>query len=202
LRYIGAAMDLVYILDLIRQHGDVAYGFMFAYAASNSLLMPLFAGYAAHQGALDWGTLVLVCWAGSICGDSVRFAIGRRWGRVGIAYFPRAARHIDTVIRLIDRHYIWMLLIYRYPHFIRGIAGFVFGMSVLPWPRLLILNAISAGLWAVVVVSIGYSFGHVSEKTLGETASGLSFAVLAVFLGLAWVLSKKLEDAVERQGRI
>lgn len=194
-------MDLAYILDLIRQHGNVAYGFVFAYAASNSLLMPLFAGYAAHQDALDWGTLVLVCWAGSVFGDSIRFMIGRLWGRAGIAYFPRAVRHIDTVVRLIDRHYLWMLLIYRYPHFIRGVAGFVFGVSALSWPRFLVLNAISAGLWAVVMVSIGYSFGHVSEKTLGETASILSFAVLATFLGLAWVLSKKLEEAVARHGQ-
>lgn len=193
-------MDLSYILDLIQKHGDVAYGFVFAFAASNSLLMPLFAGYAAHQQAFDWGTLVLVCWAGSMLGDSVRFWIGRRWGRAGIGLFPRAEKHIDIVIRLIDRHYLWMILIYRYPHFIRGVAAFVFGMSALPWPRFIALTFVSAGLWAATMVSIGYSFGHVSEQVLGDTASTLSFAVLAVFLGLAWVLSKKLERAVERQG--
>ena len=54
--------DLASFLDLIRQHGDAAYSIMFAYAASHSLLLALFAGYAAHSGALQLGTLILVCW--------------------------------------------------------------------------------------------------------------------------------------------
>ena len=43
--------DLNSFLDLIRQHGDAAYSVMFAYAASHTLLVALFAGYAAHSGA-------------------------------------------------------------------------------------------------------------------------------------------------------
>ena len=64
-------MNLTQLLDLVRQHGDAAYAFVFAYAAWNSLLMVLFAGYAAHMSALDWGKLILVCWAGSFTGDAV-----------------------------------------------------------------------------------------------------------------------------------
>ena len=40
--------DLASFLELIRQHGDAAYSLMFAYAASHSLLLALFAGYAAY----------------------------------------------------------------------------------------------------------------------------------------------------------
>ena len=72
--------DLTSFLDLIRQHGDAAYSFMFAYAASHSLLFALFAGYAAHSGALSLATLIVVCWFGSFTGDVVRFWIGRRFG--------------------------------------------------------------------------------------------------------------------------
>jgi membrane protein DedA with SNARE-associated domain len=191
-------MDLAKILDLIRQHGDVAYGFIFAYSAVNSLLALLFAGYAAHMEALDWARLVPLCWAGGFAGDTVRFWIGRRWGHACVKFFPRMERGADAIIRLIDRHNLWMILIHRYPHGIRGVAGFAFGMSRLPWPRFLALNFVSAGLWSAAIVSIGYSFGHASEKALGEAASGLSLAVLAAFLGLAWLLSKKLDRAIER----
>jgi len=58
-------LDLNEFIALVRQHSDFAYGLMFAYAASHSLLMVLFAGYATHLSVFDWGTLVLVCWAGS-----------------------------------------------------------------------------------------------------------------------------------------
>ena len=62
--------DLTSFLDLIRQHGDAAYSFMFAYASSHSLLLALFAGYAAHSGALSLGTLIVVCWFGSFTATS------------------------------------------------------------------------------------------------------------------------------------
>ena len=52
--------DLASFLDFIRQHGDAAYSLMFGYAASHSLLLALFAGYAAHSGALSFGTLIMV----------------------------------------------------------------------------------------------------------------------------------------------
>lgn len=191
-------MDLAQILDLIKQHGAMAYGFVFAYAGTNSLLALLFAGYAAHMDAFNLGTLIPVCWAGGFAGDAVRFWVGRRWGYAVVGYFPRMKRGVDATIRLIERHHAWMIMFHRYPHGIRGLAGFAFGISRLPWPRFLALNFVSAGIWAAAVVMAGYGFGNVSEKALGEAASGVSFAVLAAFLGLAWLLSKKLERAIER----
>ena len=88
--------DLASFLDLIRQHGDAAYSIMFAYAASHSLLLALFAGYAAHSGALQLGTLILVCWFGSFAGDAVRFWIGRRFG-------TRLARVLSTTLNAPSR---------------------------------------------------------------------------------------------------
>jgi len=190
--------DLTSFLDLIRQHGDAAYSFMFAYAAGHSLLLALFAGYAAHSGALSLGTLIAICWFGSFAGDVVRFWVGRRYGVRLLARFPRFERLVQTVIRLADRHYAWMILFHRFPHGIRGIAGFAYGMSRLPWSTFLALNFVAAGLWSGTVVSAGYAFGHFSEKSINDASSGLGAVMLIAFLGLSWFLSRKLEQIVER----
>jgi membrane protein DedA with SNARE-associated domain len=60
------------------------------------------------------------------------------------------------------------------------------------------LNFVSAGIWSVVIVSIGYGFGHVSEKVLSDAASGVGLAFLALFMGVFWLLGKRLDRAVER----
>jgi membrane protein DedA with SNARE-associated domain len=191
-------MDLTQVFELIRQHGDTAYAFIFAYAASHSMLIVLLAGYAANMGALDWGKLVVVCWAGSCFGDVVRFWIGRRFGTRWLSRFPRLERAVQTTARLVDHHYLWIPMIHRYPNGIRSVAGFAFGMSRLPRSTFHLLNVVSAGIWAVAMVSIGYAFGHISEKTLSDTASGLSLAIMLVFMGLFWILSKRLERSLER----
>ena len=190
--------DLASFLELLRQHGDAAYGLMFAFAASHSLLLTLFAGYASSFGALSIGTLVAVVWVGSFAGDAVRFWIGRRFGNRWLAPFPRLYRTSQIVVRLADRHYVWMILFHRYPHGIRGVAGFAYGMSRLPWSTFLAFNFVAAGLWSGVILSAGHALGQVSEKLMNDASSGLGAALLIVFLLLSWILSRKLEHIVER----
>jgi membrane protein DedA with SNARE-associated domain len=191
--------DLASFLDLIRQNGDAAYSFMFAFASSHSLLLTLFAGYAAHSGALGLGTLIAVCWLGSFAGDVVRFWIGRRFGSRWLnGSSSRIARMVNIAARLADRHYVWMILLHRYPHGIRGVAGFAYGLSRLPWSTFLALNFVAAGLWSCAVVSAGYAFGQVSEKLMNDASSGLGIVMLVAFLALSWLLSKKLEQVAER----
>ena len=79
---------------------------------------------------------------------------------------------------------------------IRGVAGFANGISQLPWPTFLALNFVAAGLWSCAIVSAGYA--QVSEKVMSDASSGLGFVMLVAFLGLSWILSKKLERVVER----
>ena len=190
--------DLASFLELLRLHGDAAYGLIFAFAASHSLLFTLFAGYASSTEALDLGTLVVVVWTGSFLGDAFRFWIGRRFGNQWLSPFPRIHRTSQTVIQLVDRYYVWLILFHRYPHGIRGVAGFAFGMSRLPWSIFLAFNFVAAGLWSAAILSAGHAFGHISEKLMSDAFSGFGMAMLIVFLLLSWILSRKLERVAER----
>lgn len=190
--------DLTSFIELLRLHGDEAYGLIFAFASSHSLLLTLFAGYAASSDALNLGTLIVVVWAGSFTGDAFRFWIGRRFGNQWLAPFPRLHRTSKLVVRLVDRYYVWLILFHRYPHGIRGVAGFAYGMSQLSWPTFLAFNFVAAGIWSGVVLSAGHAFGQVSEKLMSDAFSGLGTVMLIVFLALSWFLSKKLERVAEQ----
>jgi membrane protein DedA with SNARE-associated domain len=191
--------DLASFLEMLRLHGNEAYGLIFAFASSHSLLLTLFAGYASSSGALDLGTLIGVVWAGSFMGDAFRFWIGRRFGNQWLSPFPRLHRTSEIVVRLVDRYYVWLILFHRYPHGIRGVAGFAYGMSRLSWPTFLAFNFVAAGLWSGAIISAGHAFGQVSEKLMSDAFSGLGAVMLVVFLVLSWVLSKKLERVAEQR---
>jgi membrane protein DedA with SNARE-associated domain len=190
--------DLAAFFALIHHHGEVAYSFMFGYAMMHTLLLAIFAGYAAQAGALEVGRLLAVCWVGTFMGDVVRFWIGRRFGTRWLRRWPRVERAVQTAARLADRHHAWMMMIHRFPYGVRGIAGLAYGASSLSWPRFLAWNVVAAGLWSVATVGSGYAFGFVAEKTLSDAASGLGIAMLVVFLGLAWVLSRRLGRVMEQ----
>ena len=163
--------DLTSFLALLHHHGEAAYGFMFGYAFMHTLLLAIFAGYAAGAGALGFGNLIAVCWAGSFLGDVVRFWIGRRYGTRWLGGLPRVQR---------------------------AVAGIAYGMSSISWPLFLVMNFVGAGLWATATVSAGYAFGYVSEKTMSDASSGVGLGLLVGFLALSWLLSRRLERALER----
>ncbi len=190
--------DLASFLDFIRQHGDAAYSFLTVYSMANSLLLALFAGYAAQAGALGYEQALAACWAGTFAGDVLRFWIGRRFGTRWLRGIPRLQRAVETAARLAARHHVWMILIHRYPRIIRNVAGFAYGASTLSWPRFLVLNFIAAGLWAGIAVSAGYGFGFVSEKTMTDALSVFGIAMLVAFLALTWFLTRRLERVMER----
>jgi len=193
--------DLSQLIEAVRQHGEVVYAFIFAYAASHAMLMALFAGYAAQLGVLDLKMTIIHCFAGSFVGDVVRFWLARNYGERLLVRWPRVAAHAETAKRLVDRHALWLPLIHRFPYGIRGLGAFAYGLSKMSWGVFLILNLIGAALWAVSMVIAGYAFGKVSEKVLGDAVSGLSLAMLVVFLGVSWLLSRKLETAIETDAK-
>ncbi|ARP98571.1 DedA family protein [Pseudorhodoplanes sinuspersici] len=193
--------DLTQLIDAVREHGEVVYAFIFAYAASHALLMALFAGYAAQLGVLDLKMTIIHCFAGSFAGDVFRFWLARRYGERLLARWPRISAHATTVKRLVDRHALWLPLIHRFPYGIRGLGAFAYGLSKMSWGLFLVLNLIGAAVWAVSMVLAGYAFGKVSDKVLGDTVSGLSLAMLVVFLAVSWLLSRKLEQAIEADAR-
>ena len=190
--------DLASFLDFIRQHGDAAYSFLAVYSMANSLLLALFAGYAAQAGALGYEQALAACWAGTFAGDVLRFWVGRRFGTRWLRGIPRLQRAVETAARLAARHHVWMILIHRYPRIIRNVAGFAYGASALSWPRFLVLNFIAAGLWAGIAVSAGFGFGFVSEKTMTDALSVFGIAMLVAFLALTWFLTRRLERVMER----
>jgi membrane protein DedA with SNARE-associated domain len=188
-------------LDFIRQHGEAFYAFLTVYSMANSLLVALFAGYAANAGALAYEKVLATCWIGTFLGDVIRFWVGRRFGTRWLGRFPRLQRAVETAARLSGRHHVWMILIHRFPRIIRNVAGFAYGASALGWPRFLLLNFVAAGLWAGATVSAGFGFGHLSESAMNDALSAFGVAMLAVFLGLTWFLTRRLERAAERDAR-
>ncbi len=190
--------DLASFLEIIRQNGEIAYSLIFTWASSHSLLLTLFAGYASHSGVLQFGTAIAVCWLGSFLGDVFRFWIGRQFGPRLLKRYPRIEGAVTKAALLSERHYVWMILLHRYPHGIRGIAAIAYGISSLPWSVFLLLNVVASGIWAVALVSTGYAFGQVSGKIMSDASSSLGFVMLLVFLGLSWLLSRKFDAVMEQ----
>ena len=129
------------------------------------------AGFLAHQGVLNPFVVAACAAVGSFAGDQLWFFLGRRHASHPLVVrvtqrplFRKAAAAIDT-------HPRKFILSFRFIYGIRTISPVAVALTGVPTRTFLLLNAVSAVVWAVCFTSIGYFFGKAAEAFLGKMTS-------------------------------
>jgi membrane protein DedA with SNARE-associated domain len=190
-------MDLA---ALIAQYGLLA---VFAGSLLEGETVLLLGGYAAHRGYLDFAAVIAVAWLGAVIGDQLWFALGRRHGTQLIARRPRLGDKIRRALGLIERHPVAIILAMRFAWGLRTALPIAFGTSRVPWRRFLLLNLLSALLWAPLVAGIGYVFGaliasHIHGLHRFEHWGMLAVLMLALIVHLIFQLNARRRDGPTR----
>lgn len=168
-------------MALIQQHGTYVYLLLFLYCVGRSGSLPLFAGFAAQQQALDLPWVLLAVIGGGYLGDELRFFIARRYGDRWAHGRPRIQAWFDKARLLMRHHAVAYMFLYRYPIGIRMVGALPVGLGKMPWAPFSVVNLASALTWGNVLVGVGYLFG-------GSIESGWGWLTLALMVGfMLWI---------------
>ncbi|HEY0321678.1 MAG TPA: DedA family protein [Pyrinomonadaceae bacterium] len=148
----------------------------------------LAAGFFAANGHFALLSVMLVATVGAVVGDNIGFAIGHHYGRGFLLRFGRffflTPKRFARIEGFFERHGNRTILVARFITGLRVFAALFAGASRMPWRTFLVYNITGAIIWAVVITTLGYLFGHswpVLEKWVGR--SGI-FMLLAVVVSL------------------
>lgn len=131
-------------------------------------LVLLMAGFLAYSGYLTWQGVFLAALAGTLVGDQLYFFLGRRYGNGLLARRPRWRKRAERVYDQLDRHYIWVVLGFRFVYGMRIVTPWVLGMSRVPTRHFVLLNLAGGTVWSLAITGAGYFFGATMEWLLGE----------------------------------
>lgn len=126
------------------------------------------AGFGAHRGYLDFLSVVAVAWLGAVMGDGFYFWLGRRHGPAVLARWPRRAAAVRRALHLVERHSGKVIVAMRFAWGLRTALPIAIGISGVSRVRFLMLNMLSAALWAPVVAGAGWLFGETLARHLGD----------------------------------
>jgi len=160
------------------------------------------AGLAAHRGHLAWPVLWILAAMGGMLGDTIYFALGRRYGAELLSRWPRFAPAIERVRRLVRGHPALAVILVRFLYGARIAGPVVIGSSRFAWSHYLALNAVGALLWSACWLTVGYALGAAAEQVVGNLAKierELFLAVLAGALIVALVLKLRARAQDSRQ---
>jgi len=195
------------ILAVIAAHAHWAAAIMFVTAfgesfAFLSLLFPgttllIAAGTLMSGGTLPYAPVLIGAVLGATLGDSVSYWIGRRFGG-GIATlwpFSRNPQLLPSGIRFFARHGGKSVFIGRFFGPMRAVIPLAAGLMLMPRGWFWLANAVSALIWAPMLLFVGDAAADIGNRLIGSTNTlVLVFGGLTLF-GIAGVIWAVLRAA-------
>jgi membrane protein DedA with SNARE-associated domain len=193
-------MDTVF--HLISQYGQLA---VFCLLVLGIVGLPVpdetlltFSGYLVYRGQFHFLPTVLSAYAGSICGITISYTIGRTGGLFLIhkygPYIHFTPERLARVHNWFERMGRWALFFGYFMPGIRHFTAVIAGSSELE-PHVFALFAYSGGLlWVLTFVSLGYFLGDQWSRITDEVNGVLLWVTIAVLvLGVAawWIRSRR-----------
>jgi len=187
--------------ELLAQYGIVAVFFLCTVEGDITLLI---SGTMAHGGLfgyLSFWKVFLAGTLGGVVGDSVGYAIGRIFRENARDYkFYQVAQ--PRVEKLMNKFGGWAIIVSKYVYGLRVAVCLSYGVSKMPFPRFVLLSAISCSIWVFALTSIGFFFSGAIKSIIGDWEQVGIFLFIVVLLGIIvffvieryWI-SEKVEDA-------
>jgi len=155
------------------------------------------AGVAVHRGELQMGTTIAVAYAGSLCGISLSYALGRTGAVYALERYPPVKRwigkHLPQVRKWFEKYGKWTLF---FGYFIAGLRHFTAlaaGMSDLKL-KTFAAYAFPGGLvWVSCFISIGYFLGAEWEQIRHRFDRGalIGLGVLVLIGAAGWLIHNR-----------
>lgn len=139
----------------------------------------VFGGVLAGHGDLSLALVLLLAVAGAIFGDSVGYAVGRRYGRriqasrLGLMVGERRWRLSEDFLLRRGRTAVFAG---RFSAILRAMVPGAAGMARMPYPRFLVANILGGTTWAALCVLGGWALGSV----IGTYVTNIGYVVLVV----------------------
>ncbi len=152
----------------------------------------VFCGYLIFRGRLQFPLTFIFGFAGSLCGISLSYFLGRRYGLRVISRFAGNS-YLESTSRWFHRIGYWLLTICYFVPGVRHFAALVAGMSLLPFRTFALYAYPGAAVWVATFLTVGYIFGeswqHTSEQV--HRYSLILTAIAAVALAIFWFVNRK-----------
>jgi len=150
----------------------------------------VFCGYLIFRGRLRFAGAFAAGFAGSLCGISMSYLLGRRFGlrlihRYG-KYIRVTPENVHRVSGWFRRIGAWLLTIGYFVPGMRHFTALVAGMAHLRYGTFAAFAYPGAAIWVALFLSLGYGFGERWEHTSAMVhrftliAAGVIAAILAI----------------------
>ncbi|KAA3450001.1 DedA family protein [Mesorhizobium sp. SARCC-RB16n] len=182
------------IHHFIEQYGLLA---VFLGCVAEGESAAILGGFFAHQHVFVLWHAFVAAALGAFAGDTFFFILGRSFADSRHVVRLRRRPGFRRAYRLLNTHPNIFVLSNRYVYGMRLVGGIAAGLSTIPAPRFVILNAISSLIWAMLFSTLGYFFGLGAEQLIGKALAHHERLLIGLGIGLAvaiiaWLMARHI----------
>jgi membrane-associated protein len=179
----GVWTNVILFLIIFCETGLVVTPFL----PGDSLLFATGAIAADPASGLNPYVLFVILTIAAIVGDSVNYALGRRFGmRILDWNLPFVkAEHIEQAEKFYAKHGSKMIVLARFTPFVRTFAPFVAGIARMDYKVFFTYNVIGGVIWVGLFIWTGYLFGQLPFVAENFELVALAVVLLSV-LPIVW----------------
>jgi len=153
------------------------------------------AAVLASQGHFSIVAVVAVAAAGAITGDNTGYWLGRKGGRALLERTPVVRDSFERVLppaeRFFEKHGAKTVFVARFITVLRFTAGWLAGISRMPWRRFFIFDAAGGIAWSTAVGVVAFEAGRAAADAIARyglyAGVGIAMVIVLVFVGFrAW----------------
>jgi membrane protein DedA with SNARE-associated domain len=128
-------------------------------------------GYMAHRGLIDPYVAAICAFMGSFTADQIVFLLARYHRENAFIQRVRQRPVFARAIDIIERRPMFFCTAFRFIYGMRTAGPIAIGISKVPTRLFVLLNALSASIWAAIFTFIGYRFGNAFEALVERVVS-------------------------------
>ena len=185
-------LDNEILANWLIQYGSI---FLFVLLVLGIIILPVpeetlmvLAGILMSKGNLNIPFTILAAYAGSICGITISYMLGRTGGNYLIhkygSWIGITEKQLVKVHNWFDRFGKWTLLIGYFIPGLRHFTGFASGMTCLEFKQFALFAYSGAIIWVTTFLSVGYFFGNYCFSIFENVEIGIEEIVLFIIFML------------------
>lgn len=166
-----------YLFQFVNDYGTWIYVILFLiiFVETGVVIMPFLPGdsllfaagmLAAQPNELNLGIMIVLLLIAAITGDSLNYAIGKRFG-MQVTKFKIVGKqvikdeHVDKTHSFYEKYGSKTIVIARFVPIVRTLAPFVGGIARMNYRTFLIYNVVGAIFWVVGITLAGFFLGNI-----------------------------------------
>jgi len=122
------------------------------------------AGYLASKGEMNLILAIVVGTAGSLFGALFNYYLAREYGRKGVLNFGKYFFFTESKLEKMEAFFVnhgsFSTFVSRLIPGVRQVVSLPAGLSKMPLRKFALYTTLGAGIWAIVLVLVGYFIGE------------------------------------------